>query len=402
MKKIAAGLLILFLLITSSSLFLTTPAQGIPPLPPDPCSGVTEIPLTECNALVSLYTSTNGSSWTIRTDWLVTSTPCSWYGVTCSAGHVQQIFLGTNGLSGGLPAAIGFLTELEVLNLGENQIDGTIMLELGNLSKLQNLFLNSNQLSGSIPTVLGSLLNLQQINLGSNQLTGSIPSELGNLTNLEWLNLENNQLNGGLPLELGSLVKLQFLNIAKNQLSGPIPNQLGDLTNLEGLDVSNNAFVGEVPAAIKQLSKLKILDTQFDYNGLYATDPTVAAFLTSKDPNWSTNQTIAPANLQAAPSAEGVRLTWTPIPYSEGGGYYEIGCSTTLTGTYTIKGLTADKNAPSYTINGLNPNSIYYFRLRTFTPKHDVQQNDLWSAYAYSSGVKTYTKLFLPQVLKQP
>gem|GEM_PF-4590632 len=48
---------------------------------------MTEIPTAECNALTALYISTNGTNWITKTNWLETNTPCSWYGMTCSAGH---------------------------------------------------------------------------------------------------------------------------------------------------------------------------------------------------------------------------------------------------------------------------------------------------------------------------
>jgi len=57
------------------------------------CSSVTEIPEAECDALVALYTSTNGASWIDNTGWLVTDTPCSWYGVGCDLGHVWSVSL---------------------------------------------------------------------------------------------------------------------------------------------------------------------------------------------------------------------------------------------------------------------------------------------------------------------
>jgi len=114
------------------------------------CDTVTEIPKSECDALVALYNSTGGDNWTDHTGWNVTNMPCSWYGVSCSGGHVSQ------------------------------------------------LSLSSNQLTGTIPPELGQLSNLTRLYLYSNQLCGKIPSELMNLTNLysppNGLNLENNNL----------------------------------------------------------------------------------------------------------------------------------------------------------------------------------------------------------------
>ena len=64
------------------------------------CDSVTEIPKVECEALVALYNGTNRAGWTTRTGWLATSTPCSWYGVGCGSGHVIDLDLAGNQLSG--------------------------------------------------------------------------------------------------------------------------------------------------------------------------------------------------------------------------------------------------------------------------------------------------------------
>ncbi|MEN8220437.1 MAG: hypothetical protein ABFS56_29630, partial [Pseudomonadota bacterium] len=51
------------------------------------CAAVTEIPSTECQALIALYNSTDGANWSNKTGWNLTNTPCSWYGIQCSGGH---------------------------------------------------------------------------------------------------------------------------------------------------------------------------------------------------------------------------------------------------------------------------------------------------------------------------
>ena len=55
---------------------------------------------------------------------------------------------------------------------------------MGSLSSLTGLHLGSNQLTGEVPAELGSLSNLVDLYLNINQLTGEIPAELGNL---KWL-----------------------------------------------------------------------------------------------------------------------------------------------------------------------------------------------------------------------
>ena len=54
------------------------------------------IPQVECDALIVLYTATNGHSWATNAGWMSASDPCSWIGVRCSAGHVVDIILSGN------------------------------------------------------------------------------------------------------------------------------------------------------------------------------------------------------------------------------------------------------------------------------------------------------------------
>ena len=74
------------------------------------CSKVTEIPQAECQALIDLYTSTDGPNWTNKAGWNTNNTPCSWNGVTCIAGHVYQLYLSSNQMSGVLPSTLTNLT----------------------------------------------------------------------------------------------------------------------------------------------------------------------------------------------------------------------------------------------------------------------------------------------------
>ena len=159
------------------------------------CSTVTGISAAECQALAALYQSAGGPGWAQNGGWLSGTRPCSWAGITCRAGHVQKLILDSNYLSGTIPAELGNLTNMEVLDLSDNsvagcELTGDIPPELGNLAHLQQLLLADTKISGSIPPQLGRLANLHDLDLDLDQLSGSIPPELGNLANLQTLSLQ--------------------------------------------------------------------------------------------------------------------------------------------------------------------------------------------------------------------
>jgi hypothetical protein len=66
------GIVTLVLLVL---LVVLTPTPTPPAHAQTNCADVTEIPQSECEALVALYTSTNGTEWTNNTGWNTTSTP---------------------------------------------------------------------------------------------------------------------------------------------------------------------------------------------------------------------------------------------------------------------------------------------------------------------------------------
>ena len=220
------------------------------------CAAVTEIPQSECEALVAFYISTGGDNWTNNTGWLQTSTPCTWYGLTCNEGHVSHLHIYGNGLSGHLPQELGDLAELIELWLVSRSLAGPIPSSLTNLNRLGVLVLVSSGFSGPLPAYMGKLTALRVLDLSGNQLTGPIPPQLGNLTALADLHLNDNQLDGPIPPELGNLTQLVFLSLENNQLSGSIPPSLGQLTNLCDIDLSFNHLTGTLPRELGNLTRI--------------------------------------------------------------------------------------------------------------------------------------------------
>ena len=206
-------------------------------------------------ALVAFYRSTGGPNWKANFGWDTDTAIDQWYGITTrSDGHVTEVHMDGNGLTGSIPLQLGNLQDLQELNLRHNSLTGSIPPQLGNLTNLLMLNLQNNGLTGSIPSQLGNLTNLEALFLENNSLTGSIPSQLGNLTNLEALFLENNSLTGSIPPQLGNLTNLETLFMENNSLSGPIPSQLGNLTNLQDLHLWDNRLTGSLPSELGNFS----------------------------------------------------------------------------------------------------------------------------------------------------
>ncbi len=183
-----------------------------------------DIPASECNALIAFYNATGGASWKDHTNWLTDSHVCfHWYGVQCWNGHVFRLDLRQNGLTGTIPTALTGLPYLDTLYLWGNQLQGPIPPELGDLTQLRWLGLDENPFGGQIPSSLGNLHALEDLSLASCNLSGPIPDSLGNLTNLKGLRAWGNQLSGPIPATFENLKSLQELSLEQNQMNGPLP-----------------------------------------------------------------------------------------------------------------------------------------------------------------------------------
>ena len=222
-------------------------------------TGTTGVPQIECEALMALYVSADGTNWSDSSNWDTASPVSTWFGVAVSAGQVRGLSLFTNQLTGTIPSELGNLASLTDLRLYDNQLTGTIPPALGGLANLRTLYLHQNQLTGPIPLELGNLSNMTDLRMNTNQLTGPIPLELGNLSNLTTLYLYSNQLSGSIPPELENLTNLTALYLYSNQLSGPIPPELGNLSNLTSLYLSANLLTGAIPPELSNLSNLVVL-----------------------------------------------------------------------------------------------------------------------------------------------
>lgn len=191
-------------------------------------------------ALAVFYFQTGGSKlWNFNSEWLTSTSPCTWYGVTCD-DQTKKV------------------TSIE---LSDNSLVGTLSSELGILTSLTSItILNSFELTGSLPTQLSRLTNLKRITMRSNYLSGSIPTQFSTLASLTTLDLENNILSGSLPTTLTTLVALEQLSVGGNEIKGKIPADIVNLTNLKTLEMDRNKLDGALPdlTGLKFLEKLDL------------------------------------------------------------------------------------------------------------------------------------------------
>ena len=230
------------------------------------CDYVNDVSPNECNALIDLYNSTNGSGWTNTGGWLVGTGVCAWSGVSCDAGHVGGLNLENNSLSWTLPESFGNLTGLTQLYFNGNRLS-QLSNSFGNLTGLTYIRLDGNKLS-SLPANFGNLSNVQVLYLSNNQLTG-LSANFGNLSNVATLNLASNLLTA-LPASISGLSNLSSLNLYNNQLTA-LPTSFGNLTGLMALYLGSNPQLTALPTSFANLTGLTHLDLSYDvFTGLSA------------------------------------------------------------------------------------------------------------------------------------
>ena len=242
--------------------------------------------VSDCETLLASHDILAGDA---TLNWSADRPITEWEGVTVrgTPERVTQLILSGKGLNGAIPASLGNLSMLAILNLRSNILTGEIPTELGDLTNLERLLLHNNRLSGPIPDLsrlgnlkwlwlsgkdmdlsggvpmwLNSMSGLESLSLWGNNLGGPIP-DLSGVTGLKELKLQNTGLTGSIPPSLGDLAHLKRLLLSDNDLSGEIPPELGELSSLVQWRLSGNQFTGCVPPGLAAIE-----DTDFASLGL--------------------------------------------------------------------------------------------------------------------------------------
>ncbi|KAL7579018.1 hypothetical protein ACA910_019060 [Epithemia clementina (nom. ined.)] len=276
------------------------------------CATTADGNINEYIVLQEFLGSTNGFHWKQTDGWLSDSKNqfgqgelnfnfCTWHGITCESGHVVEIRLPNNGLTGAVPPVLYTLPQLRVLDLSRNglafSVEGlsqatqlqvlnlaqtdivadsvttddmvssknlavkALLSQLSQSKSIQVLSLASNQLSDTtLPEELYNLTSIQELDFSNNDYGGSLSANIAQLTQLRKLSLQGNQITGTIPTQMGQLAALQELQLSENKMNGNIPSELNSCSGLAQLSLRNNAFGGSLPdwTALSQLTELDL------------------------------------------------------------------------------------------------------------------------------------------------
>ena len=151
-----------------------------------------------------------------------------------------------NGITSSIPNSIGFLTNLEYLDLSENLFTGDISDTFDNMRNLKSLYLSMNPgfSEGSIPD-LRDCRNLEALSMTNTNRVGYLHEWLGSaFPNLILMDFHNNQLTGPIPATFGELSSIKLLFLNHNSLNGAVPAELAQLSNLVSFFAHENELTG--------------------------------------------------------------------------------------------------------------------------------------------------------------
>lgn len=225
------------------------------------------IPAAERSALIDLYNTSGGPNWSAQ--WDFTQDPQKWYGIKIQGGHVTEIGLAGNLLSGNLSSSITTLTALKKLDVSSNRLTGSNLQFLAGLNNLEVLNLNFNGFDGDASQQFGSLTQLKELSVSYNKFSiSSLGNLISSFKNLQRLEIAKTGITA-LPNSISSASKLRILDISDNTITDL--SSLASLSNLEELKISNLNLT-KFPTPVSNLINLYLLDISnnpmTDFTGL--------------------------------------------------------------------------------------------------------------------------------------
>lgn len=178
-------------------------------------------------------------------------------------GEIGQLLyldtLSVRGMSGSIPADIGWLRRLRSLHLEGDSIAGPLPPEMQHMAGLRRLRIKAQRAEGLFfSEYLTRLHGLERLEM--NQVVGRIPESVGDMKGLALLVLTGN-LTGELPASLGQATNLHVIVVAGGNLTGTIPEELGNLQHLWNLTlVEFPELHGPLPESITRLPDMQEID----------------------------------------------------------------------------------------------------------------------------------------------
>ncbi|VVS91449.1 leucine-rich repeat domain-containing protein [Desulfoluna spongiiphila] len=256
-------------------------------------------------ALIDLYNSTHGDSWSNNSGWKAPPTEpdgfskrgseANWYGIEfdTTSKSLISIDLSENGLTGNIPHKISELSELLSIDLSHNQLSGPIPDAIGSMTNLESIYFGHNQLKGTIPSTILNLKKLSKIELSHNKLCSNAADIIAFLDSINpewdyaqvdtpclpiydalmalyestngpgWTNNSgwgtDEPVNDWFGIDYALSSSTFSLDLSSNNLRGTLPSKICTLLNITDLNLSNNHISGPIPENIGNLHKIKSL-----------------------------------------------------------------------------------------------------------------------------------------------
>ncbi|XP_065035190.1 receptor-like protein EIX2 [Musa acuminata AAA Group] len=159
-------------------------------------------------------------------------------------------------------SSVNMLPSLQVLSMSYVGLD-TIpasVVHVNFTSSLTVLDLSYNHFDSTLPKWLGNITSLTHLDLYYSGLYGIIPDAIGDLGSLTFLDPGDNQLEGTVPRSMVDLRRLKELHMPGNRLTGNLSDLLEQMTNLIILDLGSNLFNGSMPSSVGKFSNLTELN----------------------------------------------------------------------------------------------------------------------------------------------
>jgi Leucine-rich repeat (LRR) protein len=157
--------------------------------------------------------------------------------------NIKLFNVGSNALTGAIPSNIwdGWTNVVEI-DMSENAFSAETVIGSGvaNWKSCKKMAMSNSGIGGNIPAEIGGMTSLEVLDLSLNSFSGDLPSEIGQLENIEELVLFSNGMNGTIPTELGNLANVDVFMLNDNVFTGRIPTQLGMLDRADLIQLDSN------------------------------------------------------------------------------------------------------------------------------------------------------------------